>query len=362
LRFCCFLLVFFFHSFYSEKKDLLESPVYRFVKIGIFGNGNIGVNVFFVLSGFLITYLLLQEKEEKGKINVPYFWLRRILRIWPLYFLCVFFGFVIFPLLKIYFGGTPNETATFFHYWTFTSNFEIIRKGLPDSSILGVLWSVAIEEQFYFFWPLLLALVPRRYFPWLFSFFIVGSLLFRGLHPSALLYELHTFSCIADMVIGALGAYLIATHASFLHHIQNLSRAYIVLIYMAFAFILFCRQALFFQNHWVAIFERSFVATVILGVVLEQNYSTNSFFKFAKFKTMSKLGVISYGLYCLHFIGILVALTVTKFLHLNESLWEVLILETFISLGFTILLANLSYHFMERHFLKLKDRFAFIVR
>lgn len=101
LRFLCFLSVFFFHSFYTDSSELKTSSVYHFVKVGIFGNGNIGVNFFFVLSGFLITFLLLEEKKLRGQIKLKNFWLRRILRIWPLFlFLCVF-RFCDFSEIKI---------------------------------------------------------------------------------------------------------------------------------------------------------------------------------------------------------------------------------------------------------------------
>src|SRR5205085_9627779 len=115
----------------------------------LFGNGNLGVNFFFVLSGFLITYLLIEEKKLTGKIHIGNFWIRRILRIWPLYFACVFIGFVLFPFAKHMAGGTSAETADPWYYLAFINNFDYIKKGLPDSPGLGVLWSVAIEEQFY---------------------------------------------------------------------------------------------------------------------------------------------------------------------------------------------------------------------
>lgn len=152
LRFLCFLSVFFYHSFCTNYNNIKNSNTYLFV-IRFFENGNLGVNVFFVLSGFLITSLLIEEKKHNSKISIFKFWMRRILRIWPLYFICVFFGFYIFPLIKLAFGVIPNESATLLHYLTFTNNFEIIKKGLPDASILGVLWSIAIEEQFYLIWP-----------------------------------------------------------------------------------------------------------------------------------------------------------------------------------------------------------------
>jgi peptidoglycan/LPS O-acetylase OafA/YrhL len=156
LRFLCFLSVFFFHSFHTDYASIQSSNLYHFIRRDLFGNGNLGVNFFFVLSGFLITYLLIEEKRLNGQIDIKKFWIRRILRIWPLFYFCVVFGFYIFPFLKTAFGQHPNETASIGYYLTFTNNFDFIKKGLPDASILGVLWSVAIEEQFYFVWPIVL--------------------------------------------------------------------------------------------------------------------------------------------------------------------------------------------------------------
>lgn len=162
LRFLSFLSVFFYHSFYTGSEAIKASPVYHFVKTDVFGNGNLGVNFFFVLSGFLITYLLLEEKKTNGQISLGRFWMRRILRIWPLFFLMVLFGFVAFPLIKQAFGQAPAETAHLVSYLTFTNNFDFIANGPPDSSVLGVLWSVAIEEQFYLLWPLVIFAVPVK--------------------------------------------------------------------------------------------------------------------------------------------------------------------------------------------------------
>ena len=111
LRFFCFLSVFLFHSFETENASIQNSPAFYTLKETLFGNGFLGVNFFFVLSGFLITYLLIKEKKANNKIQFINFWIRRILRIWPLYFACLFYGFVIFPYTKILAGGAPTETA-----------------------------------------------------------------------------------------------------------------------------------------------------------------------------------------------------------------------------------------------------------
>ena len=108
--------------------------------------------------------------------------MRRILRIWPLYFACVFYGFVIFPYTKTLAETVPNETANAWYYIGFISNFDYIHKGLPDAPGLGVLWSVAIEEQFYLAWPVILSLFPLKRFWIPLVCILTGSLVFRAMN------------------------------------------------------------------------------------------------------------------------------------------------------------------------------------
>ncbi|WCT10988.1 acyltransferase family protein [Mucilaginibacter jinjuensis] len=362
LRFLCFLSVFFYHSFYTQFAYIEKDAVYQFIKHGIFGNGNLGVNFFFVLSGFLITTLLIEEKKLNGNIKIPFFWLRRILRIWPLFYAAVFIGFVIFPFLKRLTGQVPNETAHLVYYLTFTNNFDMIKNGLPDASILGVLWSVAVEEQFYFVWPIILYVFPinKLWIP--FSVILISSLIFRALNHNYAMLENHTLSCIGDMVIGATGAWLIEISPRFKLTIQKLSKTKILLVYLVFAVIYFFRQQLLLANYGTMIFERLFIAIVIVTIIMEQTYASNSFFKMSSFKRMSKLGTITYGLYCLHFLGILIAINITKKLSINNKLWEVMIVDTSIALVTAIIISAISYKFYEAPFLKLKNKFAFITK
>jgi len=362
LRFFCFLSLFLFHSFHTEYIYIINNPIYHFVKKNICGNGNIGVNFFFVLSGFLITYLLIEEKKLNGQINLVNFWIRRILRIWPLFYFSVFFGFVIFPWIKMQFGQPSSETANPIYYLTFINNFDFIKKGLPDASILGVLWSVAIEEQFYLIWPIILFIVPIKKLWIPFSIIITISLVFRAFNDTFLNHEHHTLSCIGDMVVGAFGAWLIIISENFKKTIQELSRVKIILIYIIFVFILFFRNELLYSNHYIRIFERILIAIVIILIILEQSFSENSFFKMSSFKKISKLGTITYGLYCLHFIGILIAITITKKLSINTHLWQVFFIDTSLALGLTIIISKISYKYFEAPFLKLKNKFAYITK
>lgn len=360
LRFLCFLSVFFFHSFYTESDVIRNSSLYGFIKWEIFGNGNLGVNFFFVLSGFLITYLLIEEKKINKQITLKNFWIRRVLRIWPLFYFCVFFGFVIFPLLKSFFGQTPNETATFWMYLTFLNNFDFIQNGLPDASILGVLWSVAIEEQFYLIWPVILFLLPIRHHWIAFSCVILISIIFRSIYDVPLLHEHHTLSCIGDMAIGALGAWLMQEKETVKRFVVNLNKYTIILIYILFAIVFFFRDEILFETHMLRTFERPGIAFLMLLIILEQTYSVNSLFKLSNYKTLTKLGTISYGLYCLHFIGILIATNLTKKAGIQSNIWVVLVIDTSIALFLTILIAKVTYVWYEKPFLNLKKRFSFI--
>ncbi|MFN8277106.1 MAG: acyltransferase [Chitinophagales bacterium] len=362
LRFLCFFSVFLFHSFYTEVPEVLHSPMYRFVKNDVFGNGNLGVNFFFVLSGFLITYLLIEEKKLNGQINVPFFWLRRILRIWPLFYFCVAFGFFGFPLLKHFFGQTPHETATLPYFLTFLNNFEFISKGPPDASTLGVLWSVAVEEQFYLVWPVVLYFLPVRQF-WIAFVSVIGaSLLFRFLNPDPILYEHHTLSCIGDMAIGALGAWLMLEFPPFHQWVNRWPKWAITLLYVCFLVVFLFRDEMQEAMPAIQVVERALIAVMMLFIILEQTFAQHSWFKMSQFKVISYLGKITYGLYCLHFIGILIAITISRLLHLNDHVWEVLVLDTAMALMITLGISFISYSYFEKPFLKLKDRFAFILK
>src|SRR5690606_19355370 len=101
LRFLAAFSVFVFHFFRDVNGLEPELQEYRIfdIVLSITDKGSLGVNFFFVLSGFLITYLILHETKYKGHFSLKNFLIRRTLRIWPLYFIVILIGFVIFPLL-----------------------------------------------------------------------------------------------------------------------------------------------------------------------------------------------------------------------------------------------------------------------
>src|SRR5215831_13325413 len=232
LRFISFFVVFLHHcylSFFSYLRG--SSPTAWQVQSFLFKYGTLGVNFFFVLSGFLITYLLLKEKELTGTVHVGNFYVRRILRIWPLYFLCLLIGFVVFPLLKKMSGELPHESANPWYYIFLAANFDYLHTWptKPDAILLSVLWSVAVEEQFYLTWPIILRFVPVKYYKYVFGSIMLFSLVFRAFHTHctdadyAMRY-FHTFSLIGDMALGGMLAYYVSFPNKIKDWLTNLGR------------------------------------------------------------------------------------------------------------------------------------------
>ena len=147
LRAVSVILVLLFHAVLSKDFPAQLKPFAKF--------GDVGVTIFFVISGFLITYLLLTEHENNGKINLKSFYIRRAFRILPVFLL--YTGFIV---IWKNFENIFVTTSNLLHVVTFTVNFDV-----KKSWFTGHFWSLSIEEQFYLFLPALLVFYRKRVIP-----------------------------------------------------------------------------------------------------------------------------------------------------------------------------------------------------
>jgi len=365
LRFIAALLVIVHHveqlkSIYGMPNDFSST----FVQI----IGELGVVLFFVLSGFLITYLLLVEETRTNTIAIKNFYLRRILRIWPLYFLIVIVAMVILPNVSM-FTLPGYDRATI--YEDLPSKVFLYIFFLPNlvSPLFGVVpyasltWSIGTEEQFYLIWPLILKTI-KKYRLALMFIIVAGYLMFaRALFSDrtnflAYKYEINAFwqsFNIASMAIGGFFAMLLHSKNPALKFFLNNYLFYFVLGFTSW---LLYHGVYFphitvndlpfpylykeFYSFWFGIIILNFAANKDNIINLEQ-------------KPIRYLGKISYGLYIYHPIAIVAALHATRRLGTDSN-----IIIYALSLLLTVLLAGLSYKYFESYFLNFKPNFTSI--
>lgn len=357
LRFFGTFGVFVFHCFTlgHEIWDDFYQSVWFSSLTKLLNKGHFGVNLFFVLSGFLITFLLLEETRRNSKINVFGFFMRRLLRIWPVYFIVLIFGFIIFPQLP--FGiQTINSPV---YYSLFLSNYEEIWHGWNDAvSLLTITWSVSIEEQFYMAWVILLIIIPPfrkgKYFLLYFTLLTLASLIFRfyNMGNERILY-FNTLSVISDLSIGGYLSYL-CFHFKIQDRFAEIPKMVNFIIY-GFGIVMIIGHGVIFSGYLIVI-ERICVGLFFAYVIFDQAYGEYSFFKADKIPGAFKLGEISYGLYMYHCIAIYYIQVMVVQLKWNNSVFGFLaffILSAIATLG----MAWLSYRYVEKPLLGLKKYF-----
>lgn len=351
LRFFAFFSVFLYHSFYTPYEYILNNDFFVFFH-KLTRIGYQGVNFFFVLSGFLITYLLTIEEDKHKTIHIGRFYMRRVLRIWPLYYLIVFFCFFIYPYLETYFAETPsgkNDDILFFLFHLSNLHYINTPSEIPT---LNILWSISIEEQFYFFWPLLFLFFKRnsRIVLLILLIFIAQIFIYISAEDHKLVSH-HLLSCMSDLSVGSLCAVLIIRSKRFLQGLKNMPIVFISVIY-ALGFLYLGLQVVKIISN-INLLTSLFFAFVIL----EQTFSDNSILKISTLKLFSRLGKYTYGLYCYHYLALLFAIELSQMLGTSQYLLGVLVLENLIALLVAIVVAVASYHLFEAPFLRMKDKF-----
>jgi peptidoglycan/LPS O-acetylase OafA/YrhL len=319
--------------------------------------GPLGVFLFFVLSGFLITYLLLVERDRTGTIGVRNFYLRRVLRIWPLYYFIVALGLFVLP--QIPFFDVPGETD--FVYQDFGVKLLLFLLILPNVATgvyphipyLSQSWSIGVEEQFYYFWPWVVRGVRQYLLPamiGLFFLFFLGRGAVKVLLPDTggwvWLQAFVGSLRISCMMLGALGAYLIYYHADsrllrglFARPVQVALWALIVGMIATGVFVPGINQEVYSLVFALLIINLAANPATIVQL-------THPILEF--------LGKISYGLYMYHTIGVVVAIKGARYLGPGHHDWVIYP----VAIGLSVAMATASYYGVEKPILKLKERFT----
>ncbi len=360
LRFFAFLKVYLLHIPLQG-----DFPIFSFLKSG----GGIGVSFFFVLSGFLITYLLVFEKINKGKINLRKFFIRRSLRIYPLFFFLVGLAFILPYDLKekIGFhmiGGGYNLDWRF--SFTFLENYQmLLADNFPKTTPLSVFWSLCIEEHFYITWMIMLFLVPQKR---ILTFLISGIFIAwtaRYFDPmiwgNSMIQQNDLFTNMDYFSIGGiLGWVAVTKYDRLVAIIENISLTKKYLYILAIILmIVFQSQLLPEQFFLISIIRPTIIATAFIFLIAIF-IPPNSKIKITDNHLISYLGKISFGLYVYHLIFI--HMLFQYFLNhkiLMDDWWTVGIFMV-ITFGASALVSMLSFRFLEKPFLEMRERLALI--
>lgn len=361
LRFFAALAVIITHIELSKNSYGIEN-CWASSKI-VFNLGGLGVYFFFVLSGFLITFLLMIEKEKTGTIAIKKFYMRRILRIWPLYFLLVLLGFFILPMfesLHIPFLEPSFHKNFYFNLFFFLIMLPNLAFSLyPAVPHIGHLWSIGVEEQFYLAWPVIIK-KSGKILETLIT--LVGLLVIVKLavlylcqsYPNSdslrsikKLIAMSKFEC---MAIGGIGAYLYHNKKNV---ISFVNKPIVSLIALAITtlIVLYIPQKLQDGQH--------LIISVLFLIIILNVVSTQ--IKWLTIKLFDFLGKISYGIYMYHFMVLpIVIISLTKFIQPTENIVLFNLLLYSLSIMVTITIAWLSYNFFELKFIQLKNKFTII--
>lgn len=356
LRFIGFIGIFFGHVFFSNSPEIINSKLYA--TIFNYGKilGFISIDSFFVLSSFLITWKALEEIKFTKKFQLKNFLIRRSLRIWPLYFLIVFIGFLL-EYLKSHYFFESEKLPSLWNFVLFILNYDIIENGYNFLFFMVFMWSISVEEQFYIFWAITIKWF-NKYLSEISFLIIFISLFFRIYFINdSLSLNFHTASALGNFGIGALTAILAFKHQYFLDKLKSLSRNKILFIYVTI-FTFFILMPVLLENDFFIIIQRVLFSIFFSFIILEQTYCGNSIIKVSRIRYFNFFGKLSYGLYCYHGIMITVVLQVNELF--MESLILSLVLYPSLIFVSTLLVSYVSFRFYELKFLKLKYKFSFL--
>lgn len=355
IRFIAASLVLITHIERFKRKAQLEN--FSFVVDDL---GYQGVSIFFVLSGFLITHLLLVEKHNRKSIDVKKFYVKRILRIWPLYFIILILGFFVFPY------------SYYPHYFPNPKDYDIINIIILSTLFLpnlatylsnsffatGILWSIGVEEQFYLIWPhivklkvtirkIMTIIVMVIIFKLLLLTFSFGSSLIGYWSNIAFKFLRHD-----GIIVGTLFALLNFRLKNRLLHIAG-SQLIVITSFAIPIISQVCKLVAMLDPYSEFILN---TINYFCYAVIIVNIGFNGLLKkLTTVKIVNYLGKISYGIYMFHSIAIAISLELLLYLKYTSG-WKLHVAHFILSIAITLFFSSCSFKFLESPILRYKNK------
>ncbi len=345
LRFLLASLVMLFHIPQLSRNQGLP----YFLDTSVLNRGVEAVYMFFVLSGFLIIRIIYKEKQKRS-FSIKKFYIRRMLRIFPLYYLIAAFGFLFYWYIVPKLGIPFENNYKLFDGVALTTFFlpNVFCKLYRPGGILEVLWSIGIEEQFYIIIAPLIFWINRGRV--LLALIVLTIIYFTAFH-----LEVFTVLKQYDMVFFFLffgGIIAILEEKKQLEFLKRTKLTPLVIVITTILY--FTTPILDFNNKLLF----NGLTMVLFGLFIH-TIAYNNFGVTIQNRLLNYLGEISYGIYMFHVIAlncvVFVFLKIDKLDIFNN--WLTIILINILTFAITIVMAYLSYNYFETYFLKLKNKF-----
>ena len=366
LRFISIFFVVLHHLFtFKNYYGFYQFDIPRIGLIGYYG-----IQFFFAGSGFLITYLLLAEYNRNGKISLKHFYIRRILRIWPAYYVLIFLALIV--SLKLPFFRIPGLTDDYLtgnyrmgNFLFFSFLPHIASAYSPTAPYVHQTYTIGIEEQFYFLWGMLF-FFAAKYAKWIFCVILICVPILNFFHDmfydftlkgNVYTFKQYCFKLItyikycrfSTFAIGSLFAYAFFLEKKWISIFKSVT-AQIVVYSILIISIIFDISIPYFRDEYIA-----FVMLCVFSIATFKNESLINY----DAKWLSFLGKISYGIYLFHIFAIVIAIKIcTELFHFDiTTIWQMIIL-TITAVILSIFLGWLSYYSVEKFFLRIKKKYA----
>lgn len=343
-----FLAVYFFHAVHPAFGAGLWSRLLQF----LYNNMVLSIDVFFILSSFLLTWLGMREYKTKGNFSFINYFIRRALRIWPLYFLLMIFAFVLLPYVAAEYQVQVTLPPAYY-YILFISNFYL--EG--HVYFLRFLWTLAVEEQFYLLWGVCLWFL-QKYMKACILLLGLGSILYTAYAiANNIPHDFHTLTYLFDFAAGILAAYLLQENHALAAWVSRWGKkgSVLFLLFLPLLFVIM----FFIQDNvpavlvpWIDWIVRLLFILYTALFIMEQMANEKALLQLAGSSFLVYTGKISYGLYCFHGIVLTFGMVALE----KAGLSVPVVMRVFLFLAINYLVAGLSYRVIESPFLKLKDK------